>query len=376
MPEQKPWYKTTHRWAQTNFTEDDPKACDLEFWKDYWVRSKIQGVIINCGGIVAYYPSKIKSQYRADTLGDGDFFLKVSTAAREIGLKVIARMDCSSAKEDFYNEHPDWFGRNKDGSPIVWNGLYRSCVNTDYYKEYIPSILTEIIETYHPDGIADNSWKGLDKNQICYCDSCKKLFWEDCRLALPENPSWDDPAYPAWVEWGYRLRSRLWDRFSQIARGAGGEDCKWCGMLAASMTTEYLYDLKEIYAKSDIIFCDHQSRDYMAGFEQNSTIGAMLRLASGENVVVTQSMAHYPRRDKNFRLSASPKAEVRAWMLEGIAGGIAPWVHHVGGGQNDKRQFETSPELLNWHADCEQYLFDRVDLASVAMVWSRKNVDY
>ena len=53
-----PWYKTTYRWAQTNFTEDDPVKVDLEFWRQQWRRTKTQGVIINCGGIVAYYPSK------------------------------------------------------------------------------------------------------------------------------------------------------------------------------------------------------------------------------------------------------------------------------------------------------------------------------
>lgn len=45
-----PWYRRVRRWGQTNLTEEDPKNCDLEFWREQWRRTAVQGVIINCGG--------------------------------------------------------------------------------------------------------------------------------------------------------------------------------------------------------------------------------------------------------------------------------------------------------------------------------------
>ena len=49
-----PWYKRTFLWGQTNLTEDDPEKGDLDFWIDYWKKTGVEGVIINCGGIVSY----------------------------------------------------------------------------------------------------------------------------------------------------------------------------------------------------------------------------------------------------------------------------------------------------------------------------------
>ena len=81
-----PWYRQLRRFGQTNLTEDDPEKCDLAFWKNYWKQARVQGVIINCGGIVAYYQSKFPLQYRAARLGERDLFGEFNQAAREAGL--------------------------------------------------------------------------------------------------------------------------------------------------------------------------------------------------------------------------------------------------------------------------------------------------
>ncbi len=372
---QQPWYKTTHSWAQTNFTEDDPVKADLDFWKKQWQRTKVQGVIVNCGGIVAYYPSKYGLQYRAKFLGDQDFFKRVSDAAHEEGLVVVARMDINRATKEFYDTHPDWFCRKKNGEPIMSNGRYFSCINSGYYKEFIPQILVEIIEKYHPVGFTDNSWKGLDRNTVCYCNNCKSKFKNDCSLSLPEAVSWDDPIYREWVRWGYKCRLENWDLFNETTRKAGGDDCLWVGMVHADPASGSFADLKAILSRSKIVFCDHQGREE-SGFEQNAVNGTLLRLASDEQVLVPESMANYVRGGRTFRLATNPKEETRLWIIEGIAGGISPWFHHIGGSQNDRRQFETPVPMFQWHAKNEQYLYNRTDLANVGVVWSQQNADF
>jgi hypothetical protein len=51
----RPWYERVRRWGQTNLTEDDPKRNNIDFWVEQWRRTRVQGVIVNCGGIVTYY---------------------------------------------------------------------------------------------------------------------------------------------------------------------------------------------------------------------------------------------------------------------------------------------------------------------------------
>jgi len=371
-----PWHKTTYRWAQTNFTEDDPVKADLEFWRQQWRRTKTQGVIINCGGIVAYYPSMFELQYRAQYLGDQDFFKRVSDIAREEGLVVIARMDINRATGEFYEAHPEWFSRRRNGDPIINNGRYVSCINSGYYKEFIPQVLEEIIERYRPNGFTDNSWRGLDRNTICYCDNCKTKFLAQRGLELPNAVSWNDPVYSEWIRWGQECRTENWDLFNEVTKRAGGDDCIWIGMVHADPASGAFIDLKAILSRSQMIFCDHQGRE-TSGFEQNSVNGTLLRLASpSEQTLAPESMANYVRGSRTFRLSANPKEETRLWMITGIAGGISPWFHHVGGGQNDSRQFETPVPIFQWHADNEQYLYNRTDLANVAVVWSQQNADF
>ncbi len=166
------WYRRALRWGQTNITEIDSASYDVAWWRRYWRDTRVQGVIINAGGIVAYYPSKFPLHHRAEALGDRDLYGELAQAAHDDGLFVFARMDSNRTHEAFYRAHPDWFAVDRAGQPYRAGELYLTCINSPYYDEYIPSVLSEIIERSHPEGITDNSWSGLDRESPCYCAHC------------------------------------------------------------------------------------------------------------------------------------------------------------------------------------------------------------
>lgn len=373
-----PWYKRTFLWGQTNLTEDDPEKCNLEFWTDYWKKSGIEGIIINCGGIVSYYQSRFEAQYRAKYLGDKDYFGIWNDAARKAGLAVAARMDINATSAQMYEEHPDWYCRDKEGAPVLSQERYVTCVNGGYYREFLPAVFEEIIERYHPDGFADNSWAGLKRDTICYCDMCKKKFKEEYGLDLPQKADWTDPVYRKWVRWNYTLRVENWDFFNEVTKKAGGADCRWFGMLTADPfdTGGRFYDIKRLAEKSDFIFSDQQGRDDVYGFEQNALNAALLKLASREDIIVAESMAHYYKGIRTFRLSAAPRQEVRNWMLSGIAGGISPWYHFVGGGTEDKRKFHISDDIFAWCKRSRGCLKNRHNIANVGLLWNQESAVY
>lgn len=163
-----PWYNRVKRWCQTNLTEIDAVACRVEEWASLWKRNRIEGIVVNAAGIVAYYPSEDPLQYRSPYLGDRDLFLEFTEAARQAGIAVVARMDCNRATETVYLQHPEWFAVDRTGTPYRADGRYIGCVNGNYYKQFIPERLREIIRRYHPDGFTDNSWQGLPAACICY----------------------------------------------------------------------------------------------------------------------------------------------------------------------------------------------------------------
>ena len=100
-------------------------------------------------------------------------------------------------------------------------------------------------------------------------------------------------------------------------------------------------DFKEICARAEIIMLDHQARSDAAGFQQNGDTGKLVHGLLGWDKLIPESMAMYQAGRPTFRLASKPAAEARMWMLEGFAGGIQPWWHHVGAYQEDRRQFHT-----------------------------------
>jgi hypothetical protein len=373
-----PWYRRALRWGQTNITEMDPQRYDIAWWRQYWKRTRIQGVIVNAGGIVAYYPSQFPLQYRAGTLGDRDLYGEIASAAHEAGLAVLARMDSNRAHEDFYRAHPDWFARNADGQPYRNTGLYVTCVNSPYYDEYIPSVLREIIGRSHPEGITDNNWNGLERDSICYCENCRRKFHELAGQPIPVAKNWDDPVYRQWIQWNYARRLEIWDLFNRVTREAGGPHCLWLGMNSGTITAQAqkFRDYQEICERSEIVMLDEQARNDATGFQHNGETGKLIHGLLGWDKLVPESMAMYQGGWPQFRLTAKPEPEARLWMLDGFAGGIQPWWHHVGAYQEDQRMFDTAEPVFRWHAENQQYLVNRRPVATVGLVWSQSNTDF
>jgi hypothetical protein len=372
-----PWYRRTYRWGQTNITEKDPVRYDIPWWRDFWKRTRVQGVIINAGGIVAYYPSKFPLQHRAEFLGDRDLYGELAKAAHEDGLAVIARMDSNRTAEDFFKAHPGWFARNGNGDPYRAADKYVTCVNGPYYDEYLPAVMTEIIERSHPEGFADNSWSGLGRDSICYCENCARKFRDKAGVPLPRRQDWHDPAYRQWIDWSYARRIEIWDLNNRTTKAAGGPDCLWFGMNSGSVTAQSrsFRDCKAIFGRAEMVFLDHQSRG-ATGFEENADTGKLVHGLLGWDKIAPESMAMYQAGRGTFRVASKPAAEARMWMFEGFAGGIQPWWHHIGAYHEDRRMYHTAEPVMKWYEANQAYLVNRRPLAAAGVVWSQRNTDF
>ena len=342
-----PWYETTNLWAQINLTEIDPVSSDVEIWKNYWKKAGVEGAIINCGGIVTYYRTKYSYQYKAKYLGDRDYFAVWNDAARDCGLTVIARMDINATSRELFDQYPEWYCRDSEGLPLLSRGRFVTCVNGGYYREFIPKVLEEIILTYHPDGFVDNGWTGNSADTICYCGNCRRLFREYSGSSLPERADYSDPVYRTWLKWSYARRVEIARYFNSITRRFGGDACLWCGMVNGDpfRSSGRFYDYRNLLEDAPVVFCDQQVREHGYSNAANVLFGRLLYLLGGEKALIPESMAHYYRGYKTFRVSSALKQEVRNWMGAGLSGGFVPWMHIVGANTIDPRKLSLTDDI-------------------------------
>lgn len=381
----RPWFRRAMRWGQTNITEIDPRRYDIDFWREHWRATRVQGVIINAGGIVAYYPSALPLTYHAAFLDGRDLFGELVQAARAEGLAVLARMDSNRVGENVYFAHPDWIAVDGEGRPYRAGGRYVTSVDSPYYDEYLPSVLREIAARYRPDGFADNSFSGLGRESIDYSPHAARRFRAMTGFALPRRKDWDDPAYRAWIDWSYARRLEIWDINNRAAQAAGGPHCLWIGMVGGDPIGQgaAFRDLREIARRAELLLVDNQSRPVggpvtaPGSFKANSEAGHLLHNLLGWDKLMPESMAMYEHAGgAPFRLASKPEPEARLWVVSGLAGGIQPWWHHIGAYHEDRRQYRTAVPLWQWHAENEEYLANRRPVAPLGVVWSQRNADF
>jgi len=372
-----PWYRRITRWGQVNITEKDPQQYDIAWWQEYWRRTGTRGIIANAGGIVAYYPTHVPLHRRAEYLGTRDLFGDLCHAAHENGLAVFARMDSNRAHEEFYQTHPGWFAVDSNGKPYKAADLYIACVNSPYYTEHLPAILREIATLYHPEGFTDNSWSGLGRETICYCNYCREGFKHRTGFDLPLKVDWNARPYKAWIRWNYDRRLELWDFNNKITRAAGGPDCIWSGMNSGYITgqSKSFRDLRAIARRAEIIMLDDQARTDNGGFQHNGEIGKLIHGVLGWDKLIPESMAMYQAHKPWFRVASKPEPEVRLWMIEGLAGGLQLWWHMVGAFHEDRRMLDNPTAIYHWEAANESFLLKRQPVATIGVVWSQENTD-
>ena len=167
-----PWYRRAYRWGQTNITENDPVRYDIAWWRAHWKRTAVQGVIINAGGIVAYYPSKFPLHHRAEFLDGRDLFGELTKAAHDDGLFVMARMDSNRTAEDFFKAHPDWFARDARRQAVSRGRQVHHLHQQPVLRRVPARRPARDHRALAPRRLHRQQLGGLGRESICYCDNC------------------------------------------------------------------------------------------------------------------------------------------------------------------------------------------------------------
>src|SRR5579871_324691 len=351
-----PWYQTMRRCGQVNFNERDPLELNINEWLDYWSRLKINALLLNGGGIVAFYPTRIPYHHKSRFLADRDLFGDFAKAAKARGIRVVAGVDCNYSWEEAWKAHPEWFEQNSAGEPITndqspW--LYKTCMYSAYFTEQMPAIIREINELYDVDGFFTNGWPGAEGPSRCHCAECRGM-------GEPGTPEFRDRhlarVLEIWKLWDSTAKQKKWD--SLYVGNLGG------GIRAST-------DLMAISKVAGWFNADHQGRTGSTPIwdcaQQSRVAHCVMKGRTITNVTGAYANSHPLWR----HTSKSPE-EATMWMAQTTASGMVPWYHWLGGAPKDLRWRETGRRFFDWIAQHERHFINRKSIARIAFVFSER----
>jgi len=182
------------RWVQTNIRQTDAGQ-DAKRLVSQLADMRANVLLESMGGIVAYYPTQVPFHYPSPDLPPGhDMFGDVLREAHAKKIRVVGRFDFSKTQKAVFNAHPEWFFRQTNGQPVIYNGLYSTCINGGYYRVQAMKILTEALDKYDVDGLFFNMFGNQARDYsgrevgLCHCDVCKRLYREKSGKELPDKP--------------------------------------------------------------------------------------------------------------------------------------------------------------------------------------------
>src|SRR5262249_46530757 len=150
------WMKEPIRWVQTNLRQTDA-SLDARRLAEQLADMRANVVLMGMGGIVAYYPTAVPFHYPSPDLPAGrDMFGDVWRESQDRRIGVVGRFDLSKSPKAVFDAHPEWFFRQANGQPVIYNGLYSTCINGGYYRDQGMKILAEALDKYDVDGLFFN----------------------------------------------------------------------------------------------------------------------------------------------------------------------------------------------------------------------------
>ena len=366
------WFDRPMRWAQLTLVEDDPGQFDVNFWLDYFRRTHSDAACLSAGGCVAFYPTQVPLHYRSQWLGDRDPFGDLTAGCRKLGMVVIARTDPHAAHPAMYQAHRDWIAVDAEGKPRRHGsmpGWWLTCALGPYNFEFMTQVTKEIVERYKVDGIFSNRWSG---SGMCYCEHCRANFKAASGFDLPRSNDPRDPARMAHTDWRQQRLFELWQLWDAEIRKINPA-ARYIPNSGGGATSDL--DMKTIGERAPILFADRQARSglaplWAAGKNAKEYRATMGRKPIGGIFSVGVEEAY------RWKDSVQSDAEIRMWVLDGVANGLRPWFTKFAGTLRDHRWLPVVEKVYDWHFRNERYLRNEEPMARVAMVYSQQTARY
>lgn len=331
---------------------------------DAYVQSMVEAsasvVLLNVGGIVANYPTKLPYHFRNPFM-KGDLVGDLVEKLHDKGIKVVGRFDFSKLNETMAAKNPGWLYVGTNGQQVNYNGQVHTCINGGYQQEYSKEILKEAISAYPLDGIFFNmigyttsDYSGVNHG-ICQCDNCKRRFYDSSGHTLPVKADLSDPVFRAYNAFKNSTANKL---FKEIAQHIKTLNPK----LMINTYAEAGVDM--IASESSASLSREYEWNYSATDNVKRILGSYKDRAPGNLLIYFQ--------DIGFRHVGTSPNLAKVWMLENMLHG-APMGFVVVGtlvSYEDRIFIPILNDLYGFHRSNEKLFTNLQSVSKVGLIRS------
>ncbi len=193
---QEEWWKRNNlRVIQLNLPDYEAKTIQPNEIVEDLLKYSANTLIINAGGIMAFYPSKLENHFINPYMRPS-VLVEIIQKCHQNNIKVMVRFDFSRADKSIFDKHPDWFYISLKGERMINTDKYVVSINAPYMQEEAFKIINEVIEMFPIDGVFqnmpgyqtrnpyENLYQGIDQNEY---DKKAFLAYSGMNLPLVEN---------------------------------------------------------------------------------------------------------------------------------------------------------------------------------------------
>ncbi len=345
------WMREPIRWVQTNLRETDA-ALDPKQLIDQVAAFDANVLLVQLGGISAFYPSQVQYHYVSPYLPKGhDTFGEVLKEAHARGIRIIGRFDLSKTHKDAFDAHPEWFFKKANGEPAIYNGLYQVCVNGGWYREQASEILKEALENYDVDGLFFNMFSNPSSDYsgnplgLCQCGNCRRLYRARFHRDLPLKP---DREYQEFLREATQTMSEAIRALLKAKRPKAA--------LVGTTAPDMVFSESNTAVRRPLPLWPYASSDNVN----------RARNIWPERMAINQCMSFI---DFPWRFGMVPQPEIRTRLWQNVANGGAAAINvHGTLEQQDRTALETARPIFAWLKQHSNYYVGQLPAARVLLL--------
>lgn len=389
------WFDEPMRWLQLNLTPDDVAGTDVAAWQQFWRESKVDGLTISAAGASAFYPTDLPLHIPVPGVEARDLFGELVGAAKELDIRVLARFEPNVSSRELSEAHPEWMSQPLRADIVhlpgvdrrasraflrsVTAGRPRPCVNSPYFSDFMPMVMTEIATRYPIDGFYANGWPfiggGPPTGVSCACTWCLAGWRARGHEELPidagrDDPEWDE--YLTYVQESYEEVQQLWQRHLRSIRPALTFVCNLHGSLSSGIRWDRFGESVDLYVN------DTQGRLLLGPPTSGAMSGALWLQAQSTSIVhavaggepVFHIVGGWHVGNPMLRRLAKEPVELAMMLAQVVGRGARPWCNVAGGIVYDRRWQSILRDFYAWHASIEPYLRNTGNGADVGILWT------